>query len=294
VCGDDDGDPIAVGQDFEGGVSNESFLVMSCNRCGSRYLSLRAAVDDQGIGRLRPAVSRRGGAHTGTDVPSVFGRHVSRLARALPGGARLLEVNCGGGSLLHQVLEATRGGLVIEGTEPDEELAERARASGLTVHSGDVRDLPLGADYDLVIFAGSLGAFDDPAEVLARAASMLRPGGSVAILTENASSLCARYFGGRHWRGYHVPRLWYFFNHPTLELAAGRAGLVVTRTRWLADGSQWTTSMHNLLADWEAPPFIRRRFASGAVLMPALFGVIDRLAAPQHASALLLAECRRV
>ena len=45
LCGQSDAVPVAVGEDFEYHTSRESFLALSCRRCGVVYLSPRPTAD---------------------------------------------------------------------------------------------------------------------------------------------------------------------------------------------------------------------------------------------------------
>jgi SAM-dependent methyltransferase len=95
---------------------------------------------------------------------------------------RVLEVGCGTGKLTEAL--AARG-LRIEAVEPGSNLAAlaRRRAPGLRVHAGRFEDVELPrAAYDAV-FSATAFHWIDPEVGWEKAASVLRPGGRLALLT---------------------------------------------------------------------------------------------------------------
>jgi len=46
ICGDEDADPVAVGQDFDGGSGPDTFLARRCRRCGLVYLDPAPSADN--------------------------------------------------------------------------------------------------------------------------------------------------------------------------------------------------------------------------------------------------------
>jgi SAM-dependent methyltransferase len=99
--------------------------------------------------------------------------------RAVPGRAlRVLDVGCGTGIAAEAF--AARGCDVL-GVEPDARMAAVARRKGLTVEEGTFEDWPAaGRKYDLVVSAQAWH-WVDPERGPAQAASVLVPGGRLAV-----------------------------------------------------------------------------------------------------------------
>lgn len=93
-------------------------------------------------------------------------------------GATVLDVGCGTGIAARQLCAA---GCSVLGVEPDERMAEFARAGGLDVEVATFEAWqPAGRSFDLVTAAQSWH-WVDPAVGIAKAAEVLRPGGRLAV-----------------------------------------------------------------------------------------------------------------
>lgn len=185
---------------------------------------VRSAVTGTGAGRrlLRPSSSSSGGAAPYIPLPdglsdprrtagSVFdgiaelydrvrpaypAEAVEDLVRSckLTGSSRIVEVGCGTGQLTRALADT---GATIIAAEPGEALAALARVHLAGHPAVEVRttrfedlDAPAGA-FDLVVAATSFH-WVDPAIGYPKAAELLRPGGSLALLTN------AHAAGGNH------------------------------------------------------------------------------------------------
>jgi cyclopropane fatty-acyl-phospholipid synthase-like methyltransferase len=146
----------------------------------------------------------------------------SKLLRclALERGMTLLDVGAGSGILVE---EAGRSGLLAEGVEPSQWLAEQAISRGLTVHQGTLSQLRLTRSYDIVTLIDVIEHVSDPVALLRAATERLAPGGSVVVITPNIRSLAARALGTRWWH-FRVAHVGYF-TVQTLDLACQQAGL---------------------------------------------------------------------
>lgn len=125
---------------------------------------------------------------------------------ALPAGARVLDLCCGGGRHLSRLAES---GLAAIGLDLSAPLLQRAGARGLRVTRADMRRLPLApAAFDAVVnLFTSFGYFTDEAEnaaALREIARVLRPGGKFLIDHIHAAALAGslvpesrRQVGGR-------------------------------------------------------------------------------------------------
>jgi SAM-dependent methyltransferase len=138
------------------------------------------------------------------------------------GPGRLLDVGCGSGDL---AAVFGRHGFAVSGVEPSEAAAGHARSRGVDVHHGTLHDAPWAdGTFDAVIFNHALEHIDDPVDAIARAASLLRPGGIVAIAVPNFGSWHRRVFGSA-WFQLDLPRHLQHFDRDSLSAVVSRAGL---------------------------------------------------------------------
>jgi SAM-dependent methyltransferase len=115
-----------------------------------------------------------------------FTRHIATLGRLTP-GRRLLDVGVGTGLLIHLARQA---GWEASGVDICAEAAERAHAEfGVPVAVGDFESAKLGGGYDAITMADVLEHSRDPRAFLARALSLLAPGGMLYVGVPNHRSL---------------------------------------------------------------------------------------------------------
>ena len=139
-------------------------------------------------------------------------------------GARLLDVGCGSGDLMHMLRAA---GWDVEGFEPDPRAAERVRARGFTVHA----DLRLPADrYDAVVLSHVVEHVHDPLDLLVRCRRVLRPGGELSLATPNVESAHHAIFR-EHWYPLDPPRHLVLFTARSVARLLSRAGFADVRVR---------------------------------------------------------------
>ena len=127
-----------------------------------------------------------------------------RLVRYLPARrGRLLDVGCGNGEFLVRMRNL---GWDVIGIEPDPAAAAVARAAGLEIVPGRVEEGLRGlGEFDAITVSHVLEHLPDPAEVFARLASHLSPGGSLVAISPNPHGLIARLFRS-HWMELDPPR----------------------------------------------------------------------------------------
>ena len=94
-------------------------------------------------------------------------------------GLNVLDVGAGTGIASTQLTDA---GALVLAVEPDERMARVAEAKGITVERATFEDwAPAGRTFDLVVFAQSFH-WVQPVPALAKIATILTPGGRVALL----------------------------------------------------------------------------------------------------------------
>jgi 2-polyprenyl-3-methyl-5-hydroxy-6-metoxy-1,4-benzoquinol methylase len=88
-----------------------------------------------------------------------------------------------------------RAGLRVDGHELDPEVAERARQVCENVYVGDLSAFDPGkldGDYDVLLFGDVLEHLPDPAAVLRRMRTKLRPGGTLIVSVPNIANWFVR------------------------------------------------------------------------------------------------------
>jgi SAM-dependent methyltransferase len=265
ICELDTALPVGLGEDFEYRVSADSFLAVRCPECSTVFLNPRPAPAEEP--RIYPP-----NYHAFEFSPQRFGLiyrirrrlEASRLlawCRGLPKAARILDVGCGDGFHLRLLADFGCKSWQLEGVDTSSRAIEAAARAGLQVHRGDIRELDLPAEsYDLVLLIMTVEHAADPAGMLEAIARLLKPGGRVAVVTDNIASPNFHWFRRRYWGGYHFPRHFYLFDAASLRRLAAKAGLKPSSVRTAMSPINWCYSIHNALVDWQAPRWLTNRF----------------------------------
>ena len=144
-----------------------------------------------------------------------------RAVAQAPAG-RLLDVGCGRGDLGEWFM---RRGWEAAGIEPAADAARQAAGRGIDVHVGTLDDAPWPAEsFDAVTFNHALEHVPDPLETLRQTASLLRPGGLLAISVPHFGAWQRRLFGSA-WFPLDLPRHLQHFDRASLSRMAVAAGL---------------------------------------------------------------------
>jgi ubiquinone/menaquinone biosynthesis C-methylase UbiE len=118
--------------------------------------------------------------------------HRALLDQAAPvAGQRVLEIGCGTGNVLRELVRRTPRGLDLAGIDPDPDALRRARrkadraGAGVDYRQGYAGDLPFGdASVDIVLSSLMLHHLDEPGrdQALREAWRVLRPGGRLHVV----------------------------------------------------------------------------------------------------------------
>lgn len=298
ICETDDAEPVAVGEDFEYGTSPDTFLAMRCRSCGLVYLNPRPSLNE--VEQIYPA-----NYHAFEFSEEQFGlvykvrrrleaRRALSWCRQLSDTARIIDVGCGDGFHLGLLREFGKPGWRLEGVDSSTRAVEMAARSGLSVHHGIVEllDLPQ-ASYDIAFLIQTIEHVGDPLRVLSAVRSLLKPGGSVVIVTDNTDTLDFKLFKRRHWGGYHFPRHWNLFNAGSLKALAHKAGFEVESLQTVISPVNWVYSIRNTLVDMNAPQWLVDRFSLKSTGSLTAFTLFDLLHQVMGRGALLHAVIRR-
>ncbi|MGA9994472.1 MAG: class I SAM-dependent methyltransferase [Pyrinomonadaceae bacterium] len=298
ICEMDDAVPVAVGEDFEYHTSPDSFLALRCQGCGLVYLNPRPSLDE--TLRIYPQ-----NYHAFDFSEERFGlaykvrrwlesRRARSWCRKLGDDARILDVGCGDGFHLRLLRDIGKHGWQLEGVDSDERAVMAAGRAGLKVHQGTVEQLDLPRDsYDLALLIQTIEHVANPPAVVRAVRSLLRPGGSLIIVTDNADSLDFKLFKGRHWGGYHFPRHWNLFNAESLRALARKVEMEVDSLQTMVSPVNWTYSIRNTLVDWHAPQWLVNRFSLKSPGALSAFTVFDTMHQLAGRGALLHAVLRK-
>lgn len=280
LCGISDVAPVAVGEDFEYRTSPDTFVAVRCRRCRLVYLDPRPV--DEEFSRIYPETY-----HSLAFEPESYGLvgrvrqrleagRLKRSMKGLPNDARILDVGCGDGFHLRLLRDHGQPGWQLEGLDLDPRAVVAAARNGLEVRRGRVEDDSLPAEsYDVVLLVMTIEHVANPVRTLASIRRVLKPNGRVVVVTDNTRTLHAWWFRERCWGGYHFPRHWNLFNRDNLARAAELAGLETDRVSTETNPVNWVYSIHNLLADLNAPGWLRRRFTLKSVVSLSFFTLVD-------------------
>jgi len=241
-----------------------------CLACGLVHMRPRLREEDM-LRLYQDGTYFSGSAELGYDdyeaeAPTLrrtFERRLDELARHQPGG-RLLDVGCGPGLLVEAALAR---GYDAHGIDASAHAIERARgALGARVRTGTLDAADFDEPFDLITGFDVFEHLYRPRAFVRRLASLLRPGGSVALATPNYDSWLRRLLGRRS-VSFKIPEHVAYYDPRTLKLAVAEEFRVV-ELRWTG---QYCSSA-----------FLARRLAGVAgalgVVVPAVAGAFQRLA----------------
>ena len=149
---------------------------------------------------------------------------VSKLG--LGPSARILDVGCGSGKLLHQL--AAVGFCDLSGVDPFL-LSEVKNGNGVRIRRCQPEDLA-GERFDLVMFHHSLEHVADPGSTLRTAALLLAPGGKCMVRLPVVSHAWEQY--GTNWVQLDPPRHMWLPTERAMRILAESAGLRVERMEY--------------------------------------------------------------
>lgn len=191
---------------------------------------------------------------------------LTRLKRLLAPGLEhpaVLDVGCGTGCFL---LEAAAKGWSCRGVEVSAYAADLAQQRGLDVLCGELADVDAPpASFDVVTFWDVIEHLPRPDVALQRAATLLKPGGVLALSTGDLSSWCAR-LSGRRWHLFNLPEHLFFFTPASLKRLTAQRGL---RTVRIAHEINWVSLSY--LAERLGKTLLRRsvRIPAAGMFVPA-------------------------
>jgi 2-polyprenyl-3-methyl-5-hydroxy-6-metoxy-1,4-benzoquinol methylase len=150
-----------------------------------------------------------------SDYASVrFDRELRIFRRHCQGGA-VLDVGCSSGAFLFQLNQRFPGCYQVLGTDVSGPPLDYAESRGVAVVHGNFPEQDFGQQrFDAVTFWAVVEHLLEPQSFLAKAWSVLKPGGLCFVLVPNMKSLAARSLGARY--RYVYPQHLNYFTKATL------------------------------------------------------------------------------
>ena len=280
LCGDQNGTPVGVGEDFEYRTCDQTFLAVRCPACDLVYLDPRPTLAE--LGRIYPD-----SYHAFAFDEDQFGlvhrvrsrleaRRLLRAGRGLAADARVLDVGCGDGFHLDLLRRYGPSGWTLRGVDTDPRAVAAAVRRGLDVELSPIENASIEpGSIDLALCIQTVEHVSDPVVLLQSIGKVLRPGGRLYLITDSTDSPDFRIAQGRHWGGYHFPRHWNLFNKASMRRLAERSGLRVERLGTTTSPVNWTYTLRNWLDDWGAPRWLVEQFSLTTAPSLALFTALD-------------------
>ncbi len=168
-----------------------------------------------------------------------FERELRWFRRWCQGGA-VLDVGCSSGAFLYHLNQRFPGCYQVLGTDVSGPPLDYAESRGVAVVRGSFPEQEFGGrQFDAVTFWAVLEHLAAPRQFLAKAASVLRPGGMCFLLVPNMRSLAARVLGARY--RYIYSQHLNYFTHATLsKMVEGQFSVI-----------QRSTSHFNPIVIWQ-------------------------------------------
>jgi SAM-dependent methyltransferase len=133
-------------------------------------------------------------------------------------------------------------GWSVRGIDFDANAAASARRKGLEVDVGDLRQQAYSQNaFDAITMSHVIEHVYDPRSLLHECYRVLRPGGSLVMVTPNPASLGHRWFS-RNWRGLETPRHLYIYPPRTLASMVAGCGFSALHWRTSIRGAHWCFS----------------------------------------------------
>jgi SAM-dependent methyltransferase len=170
-----------------------------------------------------------------------FKRVLSRLDRIYPERGILFDIGAATGILLNL---ARQRGWQIAGVEPSGWAVKVAKEKyGIDLYEGNFEAAQLGVNhYTAVTLIDFIEHISHPSAAIAKAYSILVPGGTVCLVTPDIQSLAVKMAGAKWWH-FRPGHLAYFTKRSLCTLLE-RAGFTAIRIKRYS----WTFSAHYLLS----------------------------------------------
>lgn len=231
------------------------FTVVRCKNCGLMRTTPRpvqsamSAYYPDDYAPYRPAnptvaTNRRRKSRAWHCVQQVVDSRAQWVPELPPGN--LLEFGCAGGAYLSRMRAA---GWNVTGVDIGTTATDRARAAGLSVHTGHLETMPdNGERFDLVVGWMALEHLHDPIAALRLLHERTRSDGWLVVSVPDAGALEFRLLGPR-WYSLHLPAHLFHFTPETLRATLRRGGWQMERVIYQRSAMNLAGSLGHLITD---------------------------------------------
>jgi 2-polyprenyl-3-methyl-5-hydroxy-6-metoxy-1,4-benzoquinol methylase len=274
---------VAKGPDFDHRTTGaQEFRFTRCTSCETLVLDPRP-VDDQiaalyppdyvsySFDKLNPVV------RTARDL--VQRRKAAAMVPRVRAGGTIVDVGCGTGTLIRFMRARYGSRFRLLGWDYPGPHLSGLESAGVEVIAAPIEPAHVPHEVDLFILNQVVEHVPHPDRLLTMLRDALAPGGHLVIETPDTGSLDARWFAGRYWGGYHLPRHMVLFNQRNLRALVERCGFHVVESKHLASPAFWVQSLNHLLLESRMPR-AAPLFVLGNTPLVAMFSAFDLLAAP--------------
>jgi 2-polyprenyl-3-methyl-5-hydroxy-6-metoxy-1,4-benzoquinol methylase len=276
----------AVAEDIEYFTSAQTFSYNRCNDCAVLFVSpmLYDRLDEIYPKNYYSFVAT-GPTGLVQRVKQALDRRMFRAVTRQVPGKKLAALDIGGGSgwLLDAVKAVDPRVTTTQVVDIDPGAKAAAERAGHRYFLGTIEQFASEEKYDLILMLNLIEHVRRPDEVLAKARSLLTPGGVALIKTPNYDALDARIFRHRSWGGYHAPRHFVLFDRDSFARVARDQGLQVKSFAYAQGAPFWAVSVLNELRLLGLVKVSRERpsiYHPLAPLFQAIFGGLDILRSP--------------
>ena len=248
---------------------NEIYMVAQCPHCRVQYLNPQPS--DEDLSRIYSREYYKAWGLEESQISAAvramklatFNRDLDIIERYVKGG-RALDLGCATGFFLEAARER---GFEPYGVEFSSFAANIAKSKfgERAIYNGTAEQTPFAAgSFDVITMSDFIEHVRDPAAVLRKAKSLLKPGGIILITTPDYATW-SRTLMGRHWTHYKEEHL-YYFDPRSMHFAAQEAGLsvVALEPAYKALNMLYAYSQFNTYPHWLFTPLVRVLYA----LMP--------------------------
>ncbi len=254
VCGGERWIGVAKGFDYEYETCGNEWSYHACDSCG--HVQIKSVPESAAISTIYPSHYYSYRINDVVHPVALWAKGLldrlkfkSITAHLKAPPQSYLDVGCGDGRYLQQMISKGVSRNKAFGVELDPKAVEYATSKGLSVTQCRIEDaghLP-NDGLDLITMFHVIEHVARPDQVVAKLQSLLVSGGMLAIETPNIDSLDARLARKGYWGGYHIPRHWHVFTPESMTLLLEKAGYKVVAIRYQTGHAFWLWTLHHWL-----------------------------------------------
>lgn len=287
--------------DYDYFTTDLSFAIVRCSDCGLVYTNPRPKLSQ--AGKIYPP--EYSAYHFDKMPNSIIKKarnfmqqgKAKRILKCIQGGsgpARIMDVGCGGPTLLNLLKDVAKTDLDLYGNDFSEKALEAVKGAGFNPVCGPFEDIQWQDDFfDVIVMNQVIEHLFDLSGNLDKASRLLKDGGTLFIETPSVDGIDAKLFRFNHWGGYHSPRHLQLFNAKTIRKTLEHHGFVIEAIEYLPSPNFWTSSVRNFLFRKGVPYALTKRMNYKNVVFMAVFSIIDTVTKQFHPTSNMRVIARR-